>query len=434
MPARICLRKLLIGCVALLGAPLSLAAKPILPAVIFGQAGRAVPVDTDADSTPGEPQFDTLTSPLPPNVPSLGYHITATSEFGDLVRLAGTAHFIDSVTVTMSSWAIRSDYPGPSSPGFTHPITLKLYEVDRRSGQARIGPMIAKVTTPFLIPWRPEPDATAPPSALRPWRAADGNYYAGLAFNLTFDLSALSIPLPDDVIVSISFNTQRHGDTPLGVEGPYNSLNVGLSSAPPAIGTDISPGAVYWKTADGSFYSDGGAAGVNVLRVDSGWGAATPAVRFNNSPYGTLADVAGRLTELNSSNRIMADAITEARKLATSALDRNLWENNRHPKAAWGQLVFNLLAETADELSTLAASRDPTAPAAGRAIDSLVTVAKSLAEAALGDAIIVGGNSTGVAIAQDAIEAATRAEAAGRADLVIDELGNAYREAQAAVR
>ena len=127
MPARICLRNLLLGGGALLGSQLSLGAKPILPSIILGQSGHVAPLNAaDADSTPAEPQFDTLASPLPPNVPSLGYHITATSEFGDLVRLAGTAHFIDSVTITMSSWAIRSDYPGRSSLGFTHPITLKL--------------------------------------------------------------------------------------------------------------------------------------------------------------------------------------------------------------------------------------------------------------------------------------------------------------------
>lgn len=419
---------------ALLWQPLTTGAKPILAPIIFGQAGRAMPVDaTDHDSTPAEPQFDTLAVPLPPNVASLGYHITATSEFGDLVRLAGTAHFIDSVTVTMSSWAIRSDYPGSSPRGFTHPITLKLYDVDRRSGQPRVGRMIETVTTHFLIPWRPEPDPTAPRSPLRPWRATDGNYYGGLAFNLTFDLSALAVALPDDIIVSISFNTQHHGEAPLGFEGPYNSLNVGVSSAPPAIGTDIGPGAVYWKTADGTFYSDGGAAGVNVLRLDTGWTAFTPAMRLNNSPYGTLADVATRLMDMHSLNAVSADALKEARTLASSALERTLWENNRHPRAAWGQLIFNLLAETADELSTIAAG-DPIAPQAQQAIDSLVTVARSLAESALGDAIIVGGEAMAVSRAQDALDAAARAHGAARADSMIDELGNAWREAQAAVR
>jgi hypothetical protein len=433
MPARFRLRTFFLGCMASLGSPLSLCAKPILPQVIFGRAPMAVDA-TDLEAICGEPQFDTLATPLPPNVASLGYHITATSEFGDLVRLAGAGHFIDSVTITMSSWAIRSDYPSYSPLGFTHVITLKLYEVDRGSGQPRVGRMLAAVPTPFLIPWRPEPDPAAPPSELRPWRAADGNYYGGLAFNLTFDLGALSIALPDEMIVSISFNTQYHGEAPLGVEGPYNSLNVGVSSAPPAVGTDLAAGAVYWKTADGTFYSDAGSAGVNELRLDTGWAAYTPALRFNNSPFGTLADVATRVMDMNGSNALSATALKEARALITSALERTLWENKRQPRTAWGQLVFNLLAETADQLSTIAASRDVLAPQAAQAIDSLVTVARSIAESALGDAIIVSGDPTSVAKAQDALDAAAQMQAAARADLMIDELGTAWREAQAAVR
>ena len=435
MPARLCPPRLLAGCAAWLVVALSAEAKPLLPSIIFGQPVRAAAVGAhELEADPGEAQFDTIAAPLPPNVPSLGFHISATSEFGDLVRLAGAAHFIDSVTITMSSWAIRSDYPGSSPVGFTHPITLKLYEVDRSSGQPRVGRRLAVVATPFLIPWRPEPDPGAPASALRPWRAADGNYYAGLAFNLTFDLSAHPVALPDDVVVSISFNTQHHGEQPLGVEGPYNSLSVGVSTAPPAIGTDAAPGAVYWKTADGSFYGDAGAGGVNTLRLDTGWGAHAPALRVNNSPYGTLADATTRLMDLRSEDGGVARALNEARALATSALERTLWESNRQPRAAWGRLVFNLLAETTGELATIAGSRDPIAPQALRAIDSLVSVARAVADLAIGDAIIVNGDPTHVALAQDALDAAAEAQAGARADLTIDELGNAWREAQAAVR
>jgi hypothetical protein len=96
--------------------------------------------------------------------------------------------------------------------------------------------------------------------------------------------------------------------------------------------------------------------------------------------------------------------------------------------------VFNLLAETADQLSTIAASRDVLASQAAQAIDSLVTVARSIAESALGDAIIVGGDAMSVARAQDALDAAAQMQSAARADLTIDELGTAWREAQAAVR
>lgn len=425
----------LLAAAAAWAAAMVAAAKPILPQTVFGQPPqRVATTEDDTDPTLGEPQFDSVPAPLPPNVPSLGYHITGTSEFGDLVRLAGAAHFIESVTVTMSSWAIRSDYPNYSALGFTHPITLKLYDVDRRSGQPRVGQLLARVTTPFLIPWRPEPDPAAPPSALRPWRAADGNYYGGIAFNLTFDLSALTVALPDEVVVSISFNTQSAGETPLTVDGPYNSLSVGVNAAPPAIGTRRENGAVFWKTADGTFYSDGGGSGVNVLRLDTGWGPYAPALRIRNSPYGTLADLATRLQELDSAQPMIAESLQEARALTSSLVQRTLWENNREPRTAWGQLVFNLLAETADELSVVARSREPVGAEAQRAVDSLVHVAHTLAESAFADAIIANGEPTQIALAQSALDAAAEARATGRADLSIDELGNAWREALRAGR
>ena len=409
--------------------------KPILPATIFGDFTPTTRLEAaDPEAPIAEAQFNTLPNPLPPNLASLGYHITGTAEFGDLVRLNGSAHFVESISVTMSSWAIRSDYPGSSAFGFTHPITVKIYEVDQRSGQPRPGPLLGRATAPFLIPWRPEPDPTAPASPLRPWRGPDGNYYGGVAFNITFDLSGLALALPDDVIVSVSFNTQQHGEAPLGKEGPYNSLNVGLTSAPPAVGSDLGPGAVYWKTAGGSFYSDQGAAGVNVLRLDPGWGAYTAAIRVNNSPFGTLADVATRLTDLHPRDPVATEAVAQARKLVTAALDRSLWQNNRQLQIAWGPLVFDLLSETVGELMNLADSRDAAAAVAHRAIDSLLTVGQALADGAMGEAAMGGGNFSGLVRAEDALEAAATARAMARPDVSIDELANAWREAQLSLR
>jgi hypothetical protein len=437
MPARIRLSCLVAACVAVVWAKAAGAGKPLLPQTIFSPVAPVAAL-SPADAFWGEatlavPQFDTTTTPLPPNVPSLGYHITATSEFGDLVRLDGAAHFIDTITITMSSWAIHSDYPRLSPVGFTHPITLKLYDVDRSSGRPRVGKVIGSATTPFLIPWRPEPDASAPASPLRPWRAEDGRYYGGVAFNLTFDLSRLNLALPDEVIFSVSFNTQFHGDDPLIAEGPYNSLSMGVSATAPSPGTDTSPGAVYWKTADGAFYSDGGSGGVNVFRMDTGWGSHSPAIRFNNSSYGTLASLTTMLMDLKSDNPEIAAALREAGSLLAAALQRTLWENNREPRVAWGSMVFDLLAEAADELGFVASRRDPSAGQAQQAVELLVKVAQSFAETAYGDAVIAGGDSARLAQAQESLDTATT-QFIGRADLAIDELGNAWREAQLAIK
>jgi len=412
---------------ALLAAPLP--AKPVSPPSVGGYVGPVLAATADDDdSRVAEAQFDSTTAPLPLNVASLGYHATATSEFGDLVHLSGNTHFIASLTVTMSSWAIRSDYPGGGPFGFSHPITLTLYAVDRSQGEPRPGAALTAVTTSFLIPWRPEPESAASLSPFRPWRAADGLLYNGLAFNLTFDLGALAASLPDEVIFGVAFNTQHQGAAPLGAPGPYDALHLAVSSAPPVGAADFGPGLVYWKTADGQLYADGGAGGVNTFRPDTGWTHYMPAVRFNNSAYGTLADALGRLELLadTSGGRSLADA----RNLLGSALDRTLWAGNQNVRSTWGRLVFDLLGEAAGVLEPIATRRDPLGAHVADAVDSLLNVASLLAESALGEAIIGSGEPSRIALAQDALEASAFA----RPGAAIEELGKAWRESQLALR
>ncbi len=431
MPDRILPRLARVTLALTLWSPLA-HAKPISPPSVAGYVGpvlAAEPVE-DGDGRIAEAQFDSTTRPLPLNVPSLGYHASATSEFGDLVHLSGNTHFIDSLTVTMSSWAIRSDYPGSSPLGFTHPITLTLHAVDRSRGEPRPGAVLSTVTTSFLIPWRPEPEIASAPTPLRPWRGPDGLLYSGLAFNVTFDLGALAGSLPDEVIFGVGFNTQHYGVVPLGAPGPYDALHLGISAAAPVGAPDLAPGLVYWKTADGRLYADGGTGGVNTFRPDTGWTHYTPAVRFNNSPYGSLADALGRLEELPGSDAAASGALGEARKLLGSALERTLWNNHRTVRGVWGRLVFDLLAESASTLAPVTGHRDALGSQAEDAVESLLHVATLLAESALGEAIIASGDPTRIARAQHALEASA-GESPARA---IDELGTVWRESQLSLR
>src|SRR2546423_605025 len=93
--------------------------------------------------------YDSIPAPLPPNVPSLGYQATQSSEFGDLIQFAGTSRTVNRVTVTMSDWALASDYPafpGSSGPTWNHPLTLNLYNVDNSGPNPAPGTLIATRT------------------------------------------------------------------------------------------------------------------------------------------------------------------------------------------------------------------------------------------------------------------------------------------------
>jgi len=219
--------------------------------------------------------YDTIPNPLPPNMPSLGFEASQISEFGDYVHLAGTNRALKTVNVTMSDGALNSSYPSMPAAGWSHPITLNIYNAVPGTPLNKVGSLLATVTQTFTIPWRPEADPTCTP--VTAYRAVDGRCYSGIAFNIAFDFDSLHVTLPNDIVLGVAFNTQAHGISPIGVVGPYNSLNVGvLGSA--SVGTDDNMDRVFCNM-DGSppGYADGGTGGVRIFREDTGW-----------TPYGTI--------------------------------------------------------------------------------------------------------------------------------------------------
>lgn len=240
----------------------------------------AIPVGSFAQAN-GTVVYSNIPTPMPGNVPSQGYQCCSAAEFGDLIQLeADTPRRAGFATVLMSSWSLRSNYPTMPSAGYTHPITLSIYGSD---ADARAHVPLATVTEVKNIPWRPEADPTCPGGTA--WRAPSGQCFNGMAFTLTFDLRALNLTLPSSFIFGVAYNTQTWGYNPLGVPGPYESLNVGTANVggvgvPPSVGNDVDVDKVYVNYQNGGFYTDGGADGVGVFRQDTGWTGFAPAVEF----------------------------------------------------------------------------------------------------------------------------------------------------------
>lgn len=232
--------------------------------------------------------YSSIPSPQPGNVPSLGNEAYSQDEIGDHIQFTASANprTLATVDVLMSSWACESghwyDATCVTTPGatFTHPLTLNLYAA---SAGPLPGALIATKTVTFTMPYRPSADPTCPDG--KPWKDAGGNCFNGLAFTVTFDFTADNLALPSELIWGIAYNTSTAGNSPLGPQAcgsncPYDSLNVGLSPAA-TIGTDVDPDALYWDTSIASWYSDGGTAGVDIFRKDTGWTGYLPAARFN---------------------------------------------------------------------------------------------------------------------------------------------------------
>ncbi|MFP5220863.1 MAG: PEP-CTERM sorting domain-containing protein [Acidobacteriota bacterium] len=208
--------------------------------------------------------YNSMPDPYPHNVPSLGYQATSTQEFGDAIRFAGTERNLTSVTVALSDWAKFEDWGALYPAGYSHDFTLNLYNINTTPGSVTPGSLIASLTTNATVPLRPV-----------------GWDMNGILFNITFDASSLSVVLPDQIVYGLAYNTQNRGYDPIGVSGPYNSLNFGLNTSSPTVGTDLNTNSIYWNTSHAPFYSDGGVAGVSLFREDSEWAPYTPAIMFN---------------------------------------------------------------------------------------------------------------------------------------------------------
>ena len=220
---------------------------------------------------------------------SLGFEATSTSEFGDEVTLkAGTGRTLDALTVLFASYGCESghwfDGACTTTPGatFTHPVTANIYSVADCSGTPCVGALLATVTSTLTIPLRPSADNTncTGSDAGKWFNPVSGKCQNSVSVERTFDFTALTVTLPDNVIWTVAFNTTHYGAAPIGelvpcfssAGGcPYDSFNVGAwtFSGAPYAGIDVDPNGAFLNSGAPSSYCDLGAAGVGTLRLDT---------------------------------------------------------------------------------------------------------------------------------------------------------------------
>src|SRR6476660_6934276 len=116
----------------------------------------ALSVSVAAGSAFAAVVYNAVPNPLPPNVASLGFEATSTSEFGDYVHLGDANRLLKTVTVTMSDWALYSDYASDvrysgNSVSWTHPITVNVY-ANHLGGNGAPDKLLGSVTQSITIP------------------------------------------------------------------------------------------------------------------------------------------------------------------------------------------------------------------------------------------------------------------------------------------
>lgn len=266
----------------------------VLLAAVLALLAAQVFVANPASAAP-TPAYDSIPASLPPSWTSLGYEATSTDEFGDLVELGATDRDLDSITVGFVDWACENGGGATclTTPGatWTHPITVNVYAEGATPDVP--GALLATVTQTVTVPYRPSADAVNCPTPAGTWfNPSTSTCHNGYAFTATFDFVPLVVTVPDRVIVTVAFNTEHHGATPIGATGPYNSLNVAVSTAlAPTVGTDVDADSMFLDSTWGGAYADGGAGGLDALRADDGnWPGYGLALRVNT--YDILSTLA----------------------------------------------------------------------------------------------------------------------------------------------
>jgi hypothetical protein len=250
-----------------------------LPPVTLQQVYDGSPKGIDATTLPSgtaaQLRYRSVNLPEPAPVPqiafqngpdtlalsysSIGLEANRYSALGKLIGLAGTARKLHSCDVTLVTWAayvhptnpyytfqgwananpslVVPPSPGVSIPGnsggWYHPITLTFYDHDEETKTWRC---LAEKTVQAFIPWLP-------------LKLANGSNYPhqSHAFRVTFEFPD-GVILPDDVFVSVGFNTTTMGAQPIGSFGPYDTLNIPNPENVLA-GTDYYINNIYYEKA-----------------------------------------------------------------------------------------------------------------------------------------------------------------------------------------
>jgi len=253
----------------------------------------------DPPPPPGNVIYDSTVTPLPGNLPSVGFEATSASELGDQVSFAGGQRLLSAVTVTMSSWACQAGtWNGgncSTSPGATYPMPLTFTIYNVGAGNA-VGSVLGTVTQTFNIPYRPSASPQCTGAQAGEWFDGPQGCFNGYASNVTFNLRSLALVLPNTVIWGISYNTSDYGASPYGDATAchstsdgcfYDSLNVALSPKVKT-GSEPVPGTAYQSSTWSGAYCDNGTGGTGSFRLDSPgnpcWAGYVPAAQFTAAP------------------------------------------------------------------------------------------------------------------------------------------------------
>jgi len=200
--------------------------------------------------------FDSLPATAPGSLSSYGMQAYQMKEFGQRLQLGGTARGLSSIEIGFVNWACQNWASGANpcvtEPGetFEVPITVNVYEAG--SDDETVGALVATVSRDVDVPYRPSASDVCNDNR---WSPNGVDCFNGYYF--TADFEFLAVPtLPDDVVVSVTYNTHTQGYSPVGAIGPVDSFNVAVSGTLGDVGGVADPAtSVFVNSATAAHYT-----------------------------------------------------------------------------------------------------------------------------------------------------------------------------------
>jgi len=214
--------------------------------------------------------FDSLPATNPGSLASYGMQAYQMREFGQRLQLGGTARMLGSIEIGFVDWACENwasgATPCTTTPGaaFTVPVTVNVYEAG--ASDETVGDRIATTSKDVEVPFRPSADEACGDNRWSPNGGAD--CFNGYYFTEVFGFEENPV-LPDDVVVSVAYDTRTQGFEPTGAVGPVDSFNVAVSGTLGDVGAVADPTtSVFIDSATAAHYTPDG---IDATGIDPDW-------------------------------------------------------------------------------------------------------------------------------------------------------------------
>lgn len=182
-------------------------------------------------------EYDNIPEILDYNVVSIGFASAGAKQVRNIIEFASITNIrVDQVVVVFSVQTPASDHLTYFNELWTHPITLRIYNISQENGTYSAGSLLFNKTKNFTFLWRPEQH---PNCTNGKWLDPHGNCRTGIAAHVIFDFNGSPLVMPSEIIYGIGYNTQHTGFESLNIIGPYQLLHLGLTTGIPSKGIDL---------------------------------------------------------------------------------------------------------------------------------------------------------------------------------------------------